>query len=160
MFASNALSRAARLSWIASLLASPIALSACGGSTSHADPLPIAGDDDTDDASTGDSAAAADAGDASVPPTEDASHPPPHDASSPSPDASIPGDPTDGTPTPHACTTGLGSGLSKGFGRLDGTLAAKQCGAVDTHLHVQIWMNNASYDVAINLDTLIAEKDA
>jgi hypothetical protein len=100
--------------------------------------------------------------DASVPVEKDAAAPPAKDGSAPLVDAALPPDPTDGTPSPSACASGsnYGTELNIGYGRLDGFLANKRCGGIDTHLHVQVRMNDKQYDVAVNLDTLYAVKDA
>jgi hypothetical protein len=76
-----------------------------------------------------------------------------------SPDASSAPDPLDGTPVRESCTHGYGTGLDATYGRIDGYLAALQCGSDATHIHLQIKMNGAMYDAAVNLDTLVAEKD-
>src|SRR5262245_50530701 len=99
----------------------------CGGSADAGIPLPVG---DTRDASPPDASAPIDA---SVPdvitPASDAATPPVPDAATPHvPDAAPPLDPSDGKPTPLPCTTGLGSALGKGFGRLDGYVASTQCG--------------------------------
>ncbi len=66
----------------------------------------------------------------------------------------------DGTPTRQPCTSSFGSALtdSPTFGRLDGYLVAivppggsSACNADSSHLHLQIRMNGAIYDVAINV---------
>jgi hypothetical protein len=165
MLLRNSTSRAVvrPLALAASLALSSLAATACGGSSVDGGALP-SGDDsgsttppDAVDASSTDASVAPPATDASKPPppASDASQPPP-----PANDAALPPDPTDGPPTHLACTTGYGNALSKSYGRLDGYIAATECGAVDTHVHVQVRMNNQQYDVAINLDTLYAEMDA
>lgn len=64
----------------------------------------------------------------------------------------------DGPPTRQPCTSTFGSGLTTNptFGRLDGYLVAivppsssSSCNADSSHLHLQIRMKNAIYDVAI-----------
>jgi hypothetical protein len=66
---------------------------------------------------------------------------------------------SDGTPTPRQCTSTFGSQLTGGsHGRLDGYLVAMvpagthSCHGDANHLHLQILMNNAVYDVAVNVD--------
>jgi hypothetical protein len=77
-----------------------------------------------------------------------------HDA--PSPDSSDAGD---GTPVRQPCTSNFGSALpsSGTFGRLDGYLVAivppgstNGCNDDDSHVHLQIQMNGAIYDIAID----------
>jgi hypothetical protein len=70
----------------------------------------------------------------------------------------------DGTPTRVACTSTLGKGLSPAHGRLDGTLVSivpnkARCPNDPDHLHLQVRMNGAVYDIAINLDVLEGEID-
>ncbi len=65
----------------------------------------------------------------------------------------------DGTPTRQPCTSAFGSGLtaSPAFGRLDGYLVAivapgaSGCNADSSHVHLQVRMKNAIYDVAIDV---------
>jgi len=63
----------------------------------------------------------------------------------------------DGLPTRHACTSSFGDALSPTFGRLDGYLVAivppsnGACNADQNHVHLQIQMNGAVYDVAVNV---------
>jgi hypothetical protein len=99
--------------------------------------------------------------------TEDDAAPPADDAGVPDPvDASAPPDPVDGPATRVQCTNKLGQGLSATYGRLDGYLVSlvdpgtKTCNGDSTHLHLQIKMNGAVYDVAANMDVLYAEKVA
>ena len=72
----------------------------------------------------------------------------------------------DGTPTRLACVATLGGGLSPTHGRLDGTLVsvvpvkAGGCPSDPDHLHLQIRMSGAVYDIAVNLDGLEGEVDA
>lgn len=65
----------------------------------------------------------------------------------------------DGTPTRQPCTSNFGSALpsSGTYGRLDGYLVAivapgatSGCNDDDSHVHLQIKMNNAIYDIAID----------
>ncbi len=65
----------------------------------------------------------------------------------------------DGTPTRNACTSKFGSALKGSFGRLDGYVVAvvnpsssSQCNADSSHVHIQVEMNGAVYDVAVNVD--------
>ncbi|GAC1540191.1 MAG: hypothetical protein NVS3B10_04870 [Polyangiales bacterium] len=73
---------------------------------------------------------------------------------------------SDGTPTRSACTSTLGMGLSPEHGRLDGTLVSivpatgARCPSDPSHLHLQVRMNGANYDIAVNLDGLEGEIDA
>jgi len=63
----------------------------------------------------------------------------------------------DGTPMRRACTGNFGSALSTSFGRLDGYLVAivppggGGCNADSDHVHLQILVNGAVYDVAVNV---------
>ena len=81
-------------------------------------------------------------------------------------DAGMSVDPIDGPPTRVACTNSLGAGLSATYGRLDGFLVSivpagtHRCNGDSSHLHLQIRMNGAIYDVAANMDVLSAEKTA
>ena len=70
----------------------------------------------------------------------------------------------DGTPTRQACTSLFGDKLSGSdtFGRLDGYLVAivapsgmNSCNADTSHVHLQVKMMNAIYDVAI--DAIVTE---
>ncbi len=139
---------------------------ACGGSSSIDGPGETAGDAGTANASPtgsggGDDASisAVDAG-TSTPidggSAVDAGRRPPSQTI----DASLPPDPNDGTPTPAACTTARGHGTSGAYGRIDGFLSSIRCGKIDDHLHLQVRMNGEIYDIAVNLDTLYAERDA
>ena len=65
----------------------------------------------------------------------------------------------DGTPTRQTCTSQFGTALPSAgtFGRLDGYLVAivapgqtNGCNDDDAHVHLQIKMNNAIYDIAID----------
>ena len=73
---------------------------------------------------------------------------------------------SDGTPTRTTCSSTLGMGLSPDHGRLDGTLVSivpqtgAHCSSDPDHLHLQVRMNGANYDIAINLDGLEGEIDA
>jgi len=63
----------------------------------------------------------------------------------------------DGTPTRQTCTNSLGNALGASFGRIDGFLVAVVppggggCNADSTHLHLQVKMNGAIYDVAVDV---------
>ncbi len=64
----------------------------------------------------------------------------------------------DGTPTRQACTDSFGHGLTETFGRLDGYLVSivapgsqHSCNADSDHVHLQILMKGAVYDVAVNV---------
>lgn len=84
---------------------------------------------------------------------------------SPAVDAGIDADPSvgDGTPVRTACTNALGQGLTKTFGRLDGTIVSivpttmNSCNGDTAHVHLQVLMQSAVYDVAVNIDGLMAE---
>lgn len=71
----------------------------------------------------------------------------------------------DGTPTRVACTSNFGNGLTADHGRLDGILVAivpmaqKSCHGDNSHVHLQVRVKNATYDVAVNTDVLFAERD-
>ncbi len=73
---------------------------------------------------------------------------------------------SDGTPTRTMCSNTLGMGLSPDHGRLDGTLVSivpetgAHCPSDPDHLHLQIRMNGANYDIAVNLDGFEGEIDA
>jgi hypothetical protein len=66
-------------------------------------------------------------------------------------------DANDGTPVRQACTNQLGTALTSVYGRLDGYLVAivqpggGGCNADSDHVHLQIKMNGAIYDVAVNV---------
>ena len=72
-------------------------------------------------------------------------------------------DPADGTPVRNACTSALGNALSTFHGRLDGTLVSivppsqHTCNGDSTHVHLQVQMSGAVYDVAVNVDGLEAD---
>ena len=75
----------------------------------------------------------------------------------------------DGTPMQGACTSSLGSGMSATFGRLDGYVwsvvpagtSSSQCANDSTHVHIQVKMNGAVYDLASPdaTDVFMLEKD-
>jgi hypothetical protein len=63
----------------------------------------------------------------------------------------------DGTPTRQACVSKYGTGLTAAHGRLDGYLVSivaptneSKCNADNSHVHLQVLMNNAIYDVAVD----------
>jgi hypothetical protein len=66
-------------------------------------------------------------------------------------------DAIDGSPTRIPCTSQFGSALSSSYGRLDGYLVAivppgnGGCNADTDHIHLQVKMNGAIYDVAVNV---------
>ena len=66
-------------------------------------------------------------------------------------------DATDGAPIRQPCTSQFGSALSSVYGRLDGTLVAivqpggGPCNADSDHVHLQVKVNGAIYDVAVNV---------
>jgi hypothetical protein len=65
----------------------------------------------------------------------------------------------DGTPMRMPCVNSLGSELTANFGRLDGFLvavvpvSASGCNGDSEHVHLQIKMQGAIYDVAVNVGT-------
>jgi len=74
----------------------------------------------------------------------------------------------DGTPTRQACTSLFGNKLSASdtFGRLDGYLVAivapsgmNSCNADTSHVHLQVKMMNAIYDVAIDATDGVTNMD-
>ncbi len=67
-------------------------------------------------------------------------------------------DAVDGTPTRLPCTSQFGNALTSAYGRLDGYLVAivqpgggNACNADSSHVHLQVKMNGAIYDVAVNV---------
>jgi hypothetical protein len=63
----------------------------------------------------------------------------------------------DGTPTRQQCTGKFGSGLTATHGRLDGYLVSivapggsKSCNGDSSHVHLQVMMKGAIYDVAVD----------
>jgi hypothetical protein len=81
-----------------------------------------------------------------------------HDAAVAETDGPVtPGD--DGTPTRVQCTSQYGTGLTTAHGRLDGFLVAMVepghggCNADSNHLHLQVQMQGAVYDVAVNVNS-------
>jgi hypothetical protein len=128
-----------------------------GGAASHDD----AGGGSVGSHDSGSTPTPTDAGQPPPTPPSDAGQPPP-----PPPDAGGGGTGTDGPPTRQTCTGSFGSGLSTSHARLDGYVVAvippgqgKSCNGDSTHVHLQISMNNAIYDVAANADGLETEKD-
>lgn len=75
----------------------------------------------------------------------------------------------DGTPVRVACTDTFGTALSTSYGRMDGILVSVvdptnsggNCRADDDHLHLQIRIDGAVYDVAVNVgsDVLTTTRD-
>ena len=127
-----------------------IGLVACGGAGESSGEPKASHDAGLSPVSTTDSGVAPDAAE---PSTAD-------DAGTASEDADIYGpNPTDGTPTRQACTPNFGSAITSSHGRLDGYLVAivqpdtdKACNS-DSHVHLQVSANGATYDVATNLET-------
>lgn len=84
-----------------------------------------------------------------------------HDAAVVADGATVDADPgLDGMPTRQPCTSKFGNALpsSGTFGRLDGFLVSivppgsgNNCNADDSHVHLQIEMNQAIYDIAIDV---------
>jgi hypothetical protein len=75
-------------------------------------------------------------------------------------DASQSNDPDDGTPVRKTCTDDYGDQMTAEYGRIDGTIVAivpsnyKGCRGSDTHVSLQIMMNGAMYNAALNIDGL------
>lgn len=72
-------------------------------------------------------------------------------------DAALPSS-DDGTPTRQTCSPTFGSGLTAAHGRLDGYLVTilppktgYQCNGDSDHVHLQVLMMGAVYDIAINV---------
>ncbi len=65
----------------------------------------------------------------------------------------------DGTPTRLPCTNVFGNAITSSFGRLDGILVAivppgsGKCQSDASHVHLQVKMNGAIYDLAVNVGT-------
>src|SRR5690349_19176230 len=63
----------------------------------------------------------------------------------------------DGTPMRMQCTSQFGNALSTTFGRLDGYLVAivppggGPCNADSGHVHLQVKVNGAVYDIAVDV---------
>ena len=122
----------------------------CGGSS-----LATVPDPDAPGATTEDSSAPTDAGTSTA------------DSSTSAEAASPPSTGDDGPPTRIACTSTLGTGLAPTrHGRLDGQLVAivapndQHCPSDYQHLHLQVAMGGATYDIAVNLDGFEGELDA
>jgi hypothetical protein len=66
-------------------------------------------------------------------------------------------DAVDGSPVRQPCTSQFGNALTSVYGRLDGYLVAivppgnGACNADTDHVHLQVKMNGAIYDVAVNV---------
>lgn len=123
----------------------------CGGSSIATVSGPDAPDATTEDSSTAPAEAGTSPTDGGAP-AEGATPPPAFD---------------DGTPSRVACTFTLGNGLAPArHGRLDGQLVAivapnnHQCPSDSQHLHLQVAMGGATYDIAVNLDGFEGELDA
>ena len=76
-------------------------------------------------------------------------------------------EPPDGTPMRVPCTSTFGSAVTAVHGRMDGLLVSivapgggPACNDDTSHVHLQVQMNGAIYDVAVNTDTLYDELDA
>lgn len=166
------LSRAGRPAWsswsVSSVGVALLACVACSGATI----APTSDDAGTaaglDGGSSGDDSGTNAGVDAS--PARDGGSPPPSDASTKqdafTPPPPPPPDPSDGTPTRQQCTGNYGNALSTSHGRLDGFLVAivnlggsHSCNGDSSHVHLQVLMSGAVYDVAVNTDTLVAERD-
>lgn len=125
--------------WLSSLLALALVAGGCGSSTS---------------ADSDGSGGAEDAG-LDVAQTDDAITPQDDAAQDP---IAEPVDLPDGTPSRLACTDTFGHGLTTTYGRLDGYLVSivppsskHSCNADSDHVHLQILMKGAVYDVAVNV---------
>ena len=73
---------------------------------------------------------------------------------------------SDGTPTRNPCTGNFGMALTAVHGRLDGYLVAvvppggsHACNSDSSHVHLQVEIHGAVYDVAVNTDVNDAELD-
>jgi hypothetical protein len=143
----------ASLVLVAPLLAGLLASGAiaCGGTSGDGVP---AASSSTPAAASGDPSSSAD-------PSATSSAPPASPTGTASPTSTV-----DGTPTRTACTSSFGSALTSAHGRLDGTLVAivpagtHTCNGDSTHVHLQVKVDGAIYDVAVNADGLEAEADA
>jgi hypothetical protein len=145
------------------LLLGLVGLEACGGSVATNDGSGPSADADVVDSSPVSSDAVSDAA------VED-TFVSPVDTGAPTDSASAPETPSscgaDDAPTRRACTNNFGSALSTSHGRLDGTLVAvvpitaHGCNADNTHVHLQVLVNGAVYDVAVNVDGIMDELDA
>jgi len=68
-------------------------------------------------------------------------------------------DAPDGVPVRRTCTSSFGTALTPLHGRLDGTLVsivapgAHGCNGDSGHVHLQVEMGSATYDVAINVES-------
>src|SRR5262245_28138772 len=86
-------------------------------------------------------------------------------ADAPGGDAAV--DTEDGAPVRQPCTDSFGSALTAEYGRLDGILVAivrpgsGPCNADSGHVHLQVRVDSAVYDVAINVeaDVLSARRE-
>jgi hypothetical protein len=100
-------------------------------------------------ASPGDDAGDADAGAATDPVDAGADEASADDASA-----------GDGTPVRQACTDTYGDAMTTDFGRIDGTIVAivpstaKTCRGSATHVSLQIQVDGAIYNAALNIDGL------
>jgi hypothetical protein len=71
----------------------------------------------------------------------------------------------DGTPMRRACTNTFGAAMNTTFGRLDGFLVAvvgingSSCRSDDNHVHLQVLMHNAVYDIAVNIASTSGNPD-
>ncbi|HTB72219.1 MAG TPA: hypothetical protein VK762_03190, partial [Polyangiaceae bacterium] len=72
----------------------------------------------------------------------------------------------DGTPTRQACTGDFGTALTAAHGRMDGYLVSiiapgqgQKCNGDSGHVHLQVQIAGAIYDVAVNTDVLYDETD-
>ena len=127
------------------LFASLVFVAGCGGAPGTGTPFPF-----QDDAGTG--------GQSDGP------------GMAPAPDLAQSGS-SDGTPTRNACTSSFGNALTVAHGRLDGFLVAtvpvgqRSCSGDSHHVHLQIKMQGAIYDVAVTMqdnnggDVFFTERD-
>jgi len=72
----------------------------------------------------------------------------------------------DGTPTRRPCTNSFGSAMNTTFGRLDGFLVTilnpgqgTSCSGDAHHVHLQVLMNGAIYNIAVNVDSSTGNPD-
>jgi hypothetical protein len=88
------------------------------------------------------------------------------DSGTTAPDAATGGGTGDGTPTRLPCTNSFGSAMNTTFGRLDGFLVTilnpgqgTSCSGDAHHVHLQVKMNGAIYNIAVNVDSNTGNPD-
>lgn len=98
------------------------------------------------------------------PPARAPAAPEPSNETDPASDAQQPL--VDGPAERRACVSSFGTALTTEFGRLDGRLVAivptmqRGCHADTRHLHLQVLVDGATYDVAVNVTGVMADLDA